>query len=96
MTSFYEIPLIPQNHRTTTTISGVDYILSLHWNHENETWIMDISSAANLPLVCGLALVEGVDLLEQHEYLGIGAGMIMDALPTYDSLGVTANLYLVQ
>lgn len=93
--TFYEIPLIPRNHKTMTTVNGVDYLLSLIWNGEAGAWVMDISTGTGGLLVSGVALVTGTDLLGQYAYIGIGAALVMSAEATYGNLGTDAKLYYV-
>lgn len=68
----YEIPL-----------SGTPQVFSIAWasriyklrftycDAPNAGWILDISDdVSDQPLVCGIPLVPGVDLLAQYDYLG--------------------------
>jgi hypothetical protein len=53
------------------------------------------------PILTGLPLVTGVDLLEQYGYLGIGGSLVVQStndpslVPNYDTLGSTGNLFFV-
>ena len=59
---------------------------------------MDIASPDNgEPIVSGIPIVTGVDLLEPYDHLKIGGGLICwsgssDAAPTYKNLGVENSL----
>jgi hypothetical protein len=98
------IPLVPQAQQLAITLGTVSYNLVLRWNVPNLCWMMDILDSNNNELLSGVPLVTGADLLEQLEYLQIGgslgAGQLQAqttndtfAVPTYDNLGTTGNLY---
>lgn len=64
-------------------------------------WILDIRSAdSDVPLVCGIPLVTGADLLEPYRYLGFVEKLYVvtagapDTVPTFDDLGSLSNLYV--
>ena len=60
---------------------------------------MDVADQYGAPILCGIPLVTGADLLAQFEYLGFGGEMRVLtngqawAVPRYDNLGTDANLY---
>lgn len=64
-------------------------------------WVLDIADSANNPLVQGIPLVTGCDLLQQFGHLGIGGALwvLTDgdpmAVPTYHNLGSLSHLYFV-
>ena len=64
-------------------------------------WVMDINDGAGNPLVCGIPLVTGADLLAQYAYLGLGGHIVVvsdaapDAVPTFDNLGSGSHVYWV-
>jgi hypothetical protein len=97
--STYEIPLVPGPQRLSTVINGRTYLLRVLYANEPEGgYFLDISAADGTPLVAGLPLVTGCDLLEQYAYLGLGVGLYVytdgepDATPTFDNLGATSHL----
>lgn len=103
MSSTYEIPLksVPQT-LSTKFPNGVEYQLTLDYLFTpDDCWILDIADAQGNPLVRGIPLVTGVDLLEQYGYLGFGCQMICttdgdaNAKPRFYNLGSTAHLRLV-
>lgn len=99
MTNYSEIPLTPSPQVLTTALSGVTYTLTIKWNTVAECWMMDIGDQSNNPLVQGIPLVTGSDLLAQFEYLGIGGALTVQtdndpaAIPTYTNLGTTGHLF---
>jgi hypothetical protein len=98
----YEIPLLAQPQTLTVTLLGVVYQFLVQWNVPLQTWLLDISDSQGNPIVQGLALVTGVDILGQFQYLGIGGALIVQssggdplAAPTFDNLGTTALLFFI-
>jgi hypothetical protein len=97
-----EILLQPKNQRFTLTYGGVNYRCTLVW-HEADLggWAIDIADNNDVPLVSGLPLVTGADLLRQHRHLGFRFGLVVasdeevDRPPTRTSLGISTRLYLV-
>jgi hypothetical protein len=64
-------------------------------------WILDIGDGDGNPLVCGIPLVVGIDLLWQYEYLKF-PGMLFVASdagdekpPSFTNLGWTTHLYFM-
>lgn len=100
MSTVYEIPITPSTPQSfTVSLNGGTYNISLNWNSSAQCWIMDIGDQSNNPLVQGIPLITGADLLAQLEYIGIGGNMIVQtdndptAVPTFDSLGDTGHLF---
>lgn len=95
------VPLQPQPQTFTIFLSGTEYVISYKWNAQNGSWIMDVADASSDPIVSGIPLITGADLLAQLEYLDLGGAMIVqtesdpDVIPTVDDLGTTSNLYYV-
>lgn len=96
-----EIPLQPQPQRLSVTLGGTSYNLRTAWNEFAACWMLDINNQNNNALVDGIALVPGVDLLEQYGYLaigGTGGRLIVFSqtdpahVPQYDDLGVGSHL----
>lgn len=64
------IPLVNTNSTFNIKLKSGNYIFQIIWRGSN--WVLDIFSAKNkTPLVTGIALVTGPNLLEQFSYLGI-------------------------
>jgi hypothetical protein len=102
MATIYEIPLSAAPQSFTAQLAGVSYQLTAQWRNAAEgCWILDIADAAGNPLVQGIPLVTGCDLLAQYRYLGIGGQLRVqtdndpDAMPTFDNLGNASHLYFV-
>lgn len=95
----YEIPLVASPQAFTITLSGISYRLRLFYvNSENSGWHIDIFNRDEEPLVCGIPLVPGGDLLAPYAYLGMNGMLIAinDNNPNmpgdYISLGDTFHL----
>ena len=62
------------------------------------TWLLDIQQADNAaPIVMGIPLVAGCDLLAPYGYLGFGGQLRVDARtpPTFENLGTEAELVFI-
>lgn len=85
----------------TVSLAGIVYTLTLFWRNAvaGGGWLLDIGDASNNPIVRGIPLVTGADLLAQYEYLGIGVQLFVqtngdpNAVPTFTNLGSQANLF---
>lgn len=101
MTTAYEIPLSAEPQTFNIPIGGTTYGFNVQWNIANASWVIDISDASGNPIVSGIPMVTGVDLLEQFGYLGFQFQLVAqtdnspDTVPTFDNLGTTGHLYAV-
>jgi hypothetical protein len=97
----FEIPLQPTPQNLTITMAGVQYNLYVYWNAQSVCWMVDIADVNDNPIVNGIAMVTGADLLEQFGYLGFGGQLIaqtdsdLTAPPTFQNLGSQGHLYFV-
>ncbi|SPA44833.1 phage baseplate plug family protein [Cupriavidus taiwanensis] len=102
MPNFFEIPLSPLPQRFAITLGGVDYRLTVQYRKAGGAgWVLDIADANNAPLVSGIPLVTGTDLLAQYKHLGFAGRLWVqgsadpDDVPTYEDLGIGSHLYWV-
>lgn len=101
MTTPYEIPLSPEAQTFQIQLGGTNYFLNLYWNSPGACWGLDIADALGTPLVSGIAVITGVDLLAQYAYLGFPGQLIAqtdnnpDAVPTFNNLGNEGHIYFV-
>lgn len=99
MSSVYEIPLTPAAQTFAITLAANSYVLTFKWNTVNVSWVMDIADVNNNPIISGIPLITGANLLEQYDYLEIGGALYCQtdnsplAVPTYENLGVNGHLY---
>lgn len=100
MASLFEIPLSAHPQKFTITLSGTEYEMLLLWrNATGVGWTLDIADNQGSPLIQGIPLVTGCNLLEQYGYLGFEGALWVqttvdpDAVPTFDNLGTGSHLY---
>lgn len=98
----FEIPLTPNAQHFLVSLAGTQYEFTLQWRDAAQGgWILDIADSAGNPIVSGVPLITGANLLEQYAYLGIGGELWVQsdvdagAVPTYQNLGSTSHLYFV-
>jgi hypothetical protein len=97
----YQIPLIASPQTLTVTLAGVTYNMRVLWNAASQCWVLDIYDSSGNPVINGIALVTGVDLLAQFGYLNFGGQLVVQtdfdtlAIPTLANLGTNGNLYFV-
>ena len=64
-------------------------------------WVLDVYDSGGNPIVTGIPLVTGENLLAQYAYLGFIGGLWVqttsdpDAVPTFQNLGGDGQLYYV-
>ena len=98
---FYEVPLSAQPQVFNIQLAGVSYWLTLRWNVIAEVWVLDIADSNQVPILQGIPLVTGLDLLGQYRYMEFGGWLIVQtdfdpgAVPTFDNLGTAGRLYFV-
>jgi hypothetical protein len=102
MASVFEIPLIPSTpQKLHISLSGTDYTLSLSWNTVSAVWLLDIADTNEVPILSGVPLVTGVDILSQYKYFGIPGSIVVqgsgnpDNVPTFDTLGTTSHVFWI-
>lgn len=97
--SRFEIPLISMPQKFSISLAGVSYNMTVRWNQPGECWFLDIADVDDIEIVSGVALVTGVNLLEQYNYLNIGGELVVitdfnaSDPPTSSNLGSQSHLY---
>jgi hypothetical protein len=97
----YLIPLASTPQTFSISLNGITYQFTLHWNWVSASWILDIADSTGNPVLSGLPLVTGDDLLEQFDYLNFGGQLVVQtnnnvfAVPSFTNLGTQGNLYYV-
>lgn len=102
MVTFQEIPLRQGPQAFALGLNGTTYSFRLVYaNTAGGGWLMDIGDAAGVPIICGIPLTTGLNLLGQYAYLGLRFGLYVkvdgmgDAAPSYEDIGNSAKLYVV-
>ena len=102
--SIYEIPLSATPQSMTIAIAGTSYEMTFRFNNVavgGGGWAMDMADSTGNPILCGVPLVTGADLLGQYAYLGIGAALYVQtdgdpsAVPTFANLGTGSHVLIV-
>lgn len=96
----YIIPLTPTPQKFFVSLLGVTYRFTVKYQDQlTAGWVLDIADESGVPIVGGIPLVTGADLLGQYAYLGIGVPLYvatdgnLDAVPTFTNLGLQSKLY---
>lgn len=99
----FEIPLSGSPETFSINLNGTPYRLTTRYcDAQNGGWFLDIADSAGNPIVSGISLVTGVNVLGQYGYADIAAGAALyvvnvaggDAAPTFDNLGTDVRLVL--
>ncbi len=100
--TIFEFPLSPNAQQMTVPIGGSELTFRFAWaDSPDGGWFVDISRLDGTPLVRGLPLTAGENVLQKFDYLGIGGAIYVqtdaDPLiePTYDNLGLNGRVLLV-
>lgn len=99
MTTAYEIPLTPEPQTFQIALVNVTYTMTVVWNTANASWMIGIADASGNPILQGIPMVTGADLLQQYAYLGFGFALVCQTdnspttVPTFADLGTTGHLY---
>jgi len=97
----YNVPLTNKNQTLQTSLLGITYILTVRWNALANLWYLDINDANNKPILNGVPMTAGVNLLKQFAYLGINGALVAQNvsnpnLPIGEvDLGVTGFLLFI-
>lgn len=98
-TSFYTIPLRPESQSFGITLAGKEYRLTVRWFDAAEAgWTLDIEEPDKAaPIIMGIPLVTGCDLLEQYAYMEFGGELWVEGElpPTLENLGSEVELVFI-
>ena len=95
----YSIPLYSGAQQFQVSLEDRTVQIRLIWREaEGGGWIMDLLETDGTPILAGLPLRCGQNLLEQYQYLGLGKMMCLidgddSRDPTYEDMGSTLQLY---
>lgn len=68
---------LPSQWRCSINLDDIQYNLNFRWNALNEYWVMDVSSANDVPIVFGVKVVANYNLLNQYSMDGKPPGDIV-------------------
>lgn len=95
----YEVPMTPVAQSFQIALGGTVFGLTVFWCSPAACWVMNIADSNGAPIVNGIAIVTGVDLLQPYAYLDFNGSLIVftdgdaDAVPTFDNFGIASHLY---
>lgn len=101
MSTAYEIPLSAEPQTFVITLAGAARRLTVRWSDLTGLWLLDLASPEGDPILSGLPLLPGVDLLGQHKHLGFGGELWVQSLsdpnktPDLESLGTDGLVFFV-
>jgi hypothetical protein len=75
-----------QHTSQTLTLDGTRFRLDTYTNRFDGAWYLDLYDADEEPLILGLGLVTGLDLLFPYRYLAVPAGVLFINPLTGDSV----------
>ena len=95
-----EIPLSPDNQLFRIQLAETTYTLRVIWR-DSAGWILDVQDSSGEPLLSGVPLVTGVNLLEQYPQLGINGALLVGCDVAHrtshqTNLGTYSHLIFVQ
>lgn len=96
-----EVPLTADNQTFSVTLGGKSWYMRLLWR-DVAGWILDIYDANNVPVLTGVPLIPGVNLLAQYPslpfdgMLAVGVATEAPAYPTQVNLGTASRFYFIQ
>lgn len=98
----YRIPVSPVPQTFNIFLAVREYRVTVRWNAAIDGgWFMDFATPDNgTPILSGVPIVTGEDILAPYEYLGFGGHIVCysnlsDAAPTFENLGVENELLFV-
>lgn len=93
------IPLTPEPQSFGITLAGRELRLTVRWHEAPDGgWLLDIAEPeSRAPILGGVPLVAGCDLLAPYAYLNLGGELRIDGdePPTLDNLGDNVRLLFV-
>lgn len=63
-----------RNYQFRISLDGVVYTLAFRLNSRMNRWFMDVKDSDDLPLIMGVALLQGTDLIERFKAAALPAG----------------------
>ena len=91
----HEIPMVNTNQQFNVRLGSIIYKLRLIYRLD--TWFLDISDSAGQLMLAALPMVQGVNLLEQHQHLIKGGLYVLngnaDESQSFNDLGIKIQLF---
>lgn len=65
----YELPMTSDaSQEFISTIDGVKYLFRVQLNVRSDIWTIDVNTVGDVPIIAGMPLVMGVDLLSTERF----------------------------
>lgn len=98
----YEVPLSAQPQFFNIKLGSTTYRVNLYWSNATGSWNIDLyDQTGTTPIITGIPLVTGTDLLAPYGYMNFGGQLVVqtdgdiNAIPTYSNIGTSSHLYFV-
>jgi len=97
----YEIPLSPEPQKFSIQLADRTYQMRFYWCKYHGSWMFDLGDSLNAPILQGIPVVTGTDLLGQYAHLELGGAIIAqtdydpDVVPTYENLGQLGRVFFL-
>ena len=97
---FQQLPLQAGPQTYDIVLNGVDYELTFTYHDAPDLgWTLDIAFADGSPIIAGIPLVCGCDLLAQYQHLNLNGALIVfnanQIAPSYADMGKSLVLLYV-
>lgn len=100
--SVFLIPFLPAQPQTLqVSIGGVTYTMKIRFCIPAQCWMLDLSDVSGNPIIQGIPLITGTDLLSQYAYLDLGFSLLVqtnneaNAVPTFANFGTQGLVYIL-
>ena len=100
--SVFLIPFLPSQPQVLqVSIGGVTYTMKVRFCTPAQCWMLDLSDVSGNPIIQGIPLITGTDLLSQYAYLDLGFSLLVqtnndaNAVPTFANFGTLGNVYVL-
>lgn len=99
----FRIPLSnAPSQEFSITLSGALYFINIRLNYRMQTWTLNLYDSDRQPLLYGIALVPGVDVLTPYNITNLGLLFAinlespLEEIPTDDNFSDYGGLFYVQ
>lgn len=98
----WEFPLLPQAQQMQIQLGEIDYSIRFGWcDSPDGGWFIDIADVAGNPIIQGLPLTAGENILQQFDYLGLPGEIRVQTdgnplvEPSYANLGSNGQVLFI-
>jgi len=98
----WAFPLLPQAQEMQIQLGAVEYTVRFGWGATTDGgWFIDLSDVDGNPILMGLPLTAGENVLQQFDYLGIPGEIRVQTdgnvlvEPTYANLGSNGQVLFI-